>query len=134
RSDGHPRPAGCQVSWSRVDSGLCPEVLFFQAEDGIRNKLVTGVQTCALPISDLAARPDPRQPLPAPELPQRGHSAHVDGDPGKQIGRASCRERVYDTVGAVPAKTTKATINPAPHPPSPAQTVPYIRPTERRFA
>src|ERR1041384_8374680 len=26
-------------------------VLFFQAEDGIRDKLVTGVQTCALPIS-----------------------------------------------------------------------------------
>src|SRR2546423_7604068 len=24
--------------------------LFFQAEDGIRDKLVTGVQTCALPI------------------------------------------------------------------------------------
>src|SRR5205823_11939964 len=24
---------------------------FFQAEDGIRDKLVTGVQTCALPIS-----------------------------------------------------------------------------------
>src|SRR6266404_8679249 len=26
---------------------------FFQAEDGIRDKLVTGVQTCALPISFL---------------------------------------------------------------------------------
>src|SRR5205823_8310149 len=26
---------------------------FFQAEDGIRDKLVTGVQTCALPISVL---------------------------------------------------------------------------------
>src|SRR5205823_9117878 len=25
---------------------------FFQAEDGIRDKLVTGVQTCALPIFD----------------------------------------------------------------------------------
>ena len=25
---------------------------FFQAEDGIRDRLVTGVQTCALPISD----------------------------------------------------------------------------------
>ena len=24
--------------------------IFFQAEDGIRDKLVTGVQTCALPI------------------------------------------------------------------------------------
>src|SRR2546425_8643068 len=27
---------------------------FFQAEDGIRDKLVTGVQTCALPISQHA--------------------------------------------------------------------------------
>src|SRR5258708_10447485 len=27
---------------------------FFQAEDGIRDDLVTGVQTCALPISSLA--------------------------------------------------------------------------------
>src|SRR3989441_9368934 len=25
-------------------------IFFFQAEDGIRDKLVTGVQTCALPI------------------------------------------------------------------------------------
>src|SRR2546425_6629060 len=29
---------------------------FFQAEDGIRDKLVTGVQTCALPISPAANR------------------------------------------------------------------------------
>src|ERR1041384_8664945 len=29
--------------------GCCPWA-FFQAEDGIRDKLVTGVQTCALPI------------------------------------------------------------------------------------
>src|SRR5687767_15853323 len=28
----------------------CSTVFFFQAEDGIRDKLVTGVQTCALPI------------------------------------------------------------------------------------
>src|SRR6266404_7283315 len=30
---------------------------FFQAEDGIRDKLVTGVQTCALPISTARRRP-----------------------------------------------------------------------------
>src|SRR5260370_30599969 len=30
---------------------------FFQAEDGIRDSSVTGVQTCALPISDPALRP-----------------------------------------------------------------------------
>src|SRR5205823_9536327 len=29
----------------------------FQAEDGIRDKLVTGVQTCALPISAMWAPP-----------------------------------------------------------------------------
>src|SRR5436189_1890394 len=29
-------------------------VFFFQAEDGIRDTSVTGVQTCALPISPLA--------------------------------------------------------------------------------
>ena len=28
-------------------------VFFFQAEDGIRGRLVTGVQTCALPILSL---------------------------------------------------------------------------------
>ena len=30
-------------------------VFFFQAEDGIRDRLVTGVQTCALPISEVSA-------------------------------------------------------------------------------
>src|SRR5687767_15432141 len=41
-------------------------LFFFQAEDGIRDKLVTGVQTCALPILDgddggvLQARRDER--------------------------------------------------------------------------
>src|SRR5205823_2832127 len=34
----------------RVD--VC--VFFFQAEDGIRDKLVTGVQTCALPILSMS--------------------------------------------------------------------------------
>src|SRR5438105_5912634 len=29
---------------------LCVVFFFFQAEDGIRDPLVTGVQTCALPI------------------------------------------------------------------------------------
>src|SRR5258708_21479128 len=29
----------------------CILIFFFQAEDGIRDDLVTGVQTCALPIS-----------------------------------------------------------------------------------
>src|SRR5207248_6288185 len=33
----------------RKDRGV--DVFFFQAEDGIRDRTVTGVQTCALPIS-----------------------------------------------------------------------------------
>src|SRR2546422_7584777 len=33
---------------------------FFQAEDGIRDVAVTGVQTCALPISAVAATEPPR--------------------------------------------------------------------------
>src|SRR5258708_17301913 len=32
--------------------GVGQVVFFFQAEDGIRDDLVTGVQTCALPISN----------------------------------------------------------------------------------
>src|SRR6266446_3803082 len=32
------------------------DFFFFQAEDGIRDYKVTGVQTCALPIYDLSAR------------------------------------------------------------------------------
>ena len=38
------------VGWKsgRGDSGEC--FFFFQAEDGIRDYKVTGVQTCALPI------------------------------------------------------------------------------------
>src|SRR5207249_6646618 len=44
---------------------------FFQAEDGIRHRNVTGVQTCALPIS---APPSGRrrQPAGAPRSRQRG--------------------------------------------------------------
>src|SRR2546429_7235934 len=33
-----------------------PQVFFFQAEDGIRDVAVTGVQTCALPISVFTRR------------------------------------------------------------------------------
>src|SRR5206468_5259082 len=40
---------------------------FFQAEDGIRDLIVTGVQTCALPIS--RAPFFSRVPLPAPAKP-----------------------------------------------------------------
>src|SRR5205823_8688886 len=76
-------------------------VFFFQAEDGIRDKLVTGVQTCALPISPSSAtvrectgeavcalsRTVAEDGAPAPRLPF-------------EIGRASCRERVEISVVA----------------------------------
>src|SRR5258708_17672722 len=38
-----------------LDDAIDSLVFFFQAEDGIRDDLVTGVQTCALPISSLLA-------------------------------------------------------------------------------
>src|SRR6266404_8582114 len=41
---------------------------FFQAEDGIRDKLVTGVQTCALPISPTTDGSDPYFPCHAWKL------------------------------------------------------------------
>src|SRR5256885_5841586 len=43
---------------------------FFQAEDGIRDYKVTGVQTCALPISPTTAAPAPAPPSrPTPPAP-----------------------------------------------------------------
>ena len=40
-----------------IDVVECNCFFFFQAEDGIRDRLVTGVQTCALPISINPAAP-----------------------------------------------------------------------------
>src|SRR5206468_6293409 len=40
---------------------------FFQAEDGIRDLIVTGVQTCALPISRQGGGQEPSQWRPQPE-------------------------------------------------------------------
>src|SRR5688572_25829265 len=86
---------------------------FFQAEDGIRDLTVTGVQTCALPISEgeIAMHHGRNS-----EGADRGQlnvvaSLHVGNQsgiarlepapdrfqgigPGPEIGRASCRERV----------------------------------------
>src|SRR2546429_429869 len=87
---------------------------FFQAEDGIRDVAVTGVQTCALPISrearcspgsstapppEAMAPPATPPPMPtppppcAPCRPRCASSTAPSGSPAK-IGRASCRERV----------------------------------------
>src|SRR5947207_4224224 len=49
-------PAPRMSNWSRTtarvgcSSALPTSIFFFQAEDGIRDHCVTGVQTCALPI------------------------------------------------------------------------------------
>src|SRR5437879_13889016 len=85
---------------------------FFQAEDGIRDTSVTGVQTCALPIL-----------LPIVDNFQRALEVVHNGQQAEdqlavcelallfslilhpasvvQIGRASCRERVEMSVVAV---------------------------------
>src|SRR2546430_7636389 len=86
---------------------------FFQAEDGIRDLTVTGVQTCALPISQRRRCPFLRQSTRLPRvIPARPNLRGLfqlspPRDRKKQkvmllrlfqfapeIGRASCRERV----------------------------------------
>src|SRR5206468_5553606 len=47
---------------------------FFQAEDGIRDLIVTGVQTCALPISAGSSRAPTKRPTAGPSGPRRGRS------------------------------------------------------------
>src|SRR2546430_13701146 len=103
-----PRASGDTVAWSNI---CCRIVFFFQAEDGIRDLTVTGVQTCALPISfgeerlervdnttslrKLAEWKDSEKLIKAYEelfsnhdlLSKIGHNVF-------KIGRASCRERV----------------------------------------
>src|SRR5207245_3827905 len=101
---------------------------FFQAEDGIRDATVTGVQTCALPISPCESwprgsvrdrppagpgRPPPGPPAPAPPAP-RGRARYAAPRPlraardsrrrSRQIGRASCRESGEVGVGGGCAK------------------------------
>src|SRR5438132_2305372 len=51
---------------------------FFQAEDGIRDHCVTGVQTCALPISTLRYETGLER---AAGAPQGDGSNHPDGAP-----------------------------------------------------
>src|SRR5258706_8456272 len=84
---------------------------FFQAEDGIRDWSVTGVQTCALPICgtmkaiwDNIRGLDLLETLPYVKKGKVGAIGHSLGghnaiytavfDDRIKIGRASCRERV----------------------------------------
>src|SRR5207248_7136952 len=60
---------------------------FFQAEDGIRDRTVTGVQTCALPILP------PRAGGPGNPPRRRragGHGLHHLRAPGVSGGRLTC--------------------------------------------
>src|SRR5260370_32419391 len=96
------------------DTKVCLEFrrlfFFFQAEDGIRDSSVTGVQTCALPISRIAgnlrvdaSQFDPRSPYYDPKSsPDKPRWLTLDVQALRktrtlqiaEIGRASCRERV----------------------------------------
>src|SRR2546429_4622924 len=84
---------------------------FFQAEDGIRDVAVTGVQTCALPISHPFGQGHLREPGIFPHLSNRQRQVNLLQCSLKslairralpraslndlpEIGRASCRERV----------------------------------------
>src|SRR2546430_3413960 len=84
---------------------------FFQAEDGIRDLTVTGVQTCALPIYRSRApvrvvRALRRALPPAPRKETRARRSQSSrardrtscraprSCAASKIGRASCRERV----------------------------------------
>src|SRR5437763_9219680 len=99
----------------RSGAKVCTSVFFFQAEDGIRDTSVTGVQTCALPISyalqgNASVDPDLFGPAKAelgwvidllrgralPNLDEYHQEPTIDPKTklGHQIGRASCRERV----------------------------------------
>src|SRR2546425_12144781 len=88
---------------------------FFQAEDGIRDKLVTGVQTCALPISTKVTS---RTAGAGPATLRCGRrrcpgSKRVQwlglppGGTWRKIGRASWRERGEISVVAVSLKKKK---------------------------
>src|SRR6266699_6118716 len=73
----------------------CVVVFFFQAEDGIRDADVTGVQTCALPIS-LRRRPACRGAAlyrPDARRGARGNGAVLDGDRNGRAARSGRRLR-----------------------------------------
>src|SRR5688572_25284375 len=66
---------------------------FFQAEDGIRDLTVTGVQTCALPIS-YVVHESMLKSLPARPHTASGHGVHVLLTHTSTIGDAAYEEGV----------------------------------------
>src|SRR5438093_1703410 len=76
---------------------FCSLCFFFQAEDGIRDWSVTGVQTCALPIWDGGrcqnTIPVRRAVKRKPVFSLRHGSLAAQRPCKFQIGRASCREK-----------------------------------------
>src|SRR5256885_8711826 len=76
----------CICSRNAASSSILSFCFFFQAEDGIRDYKVTGVQTCALPILALELlggrqqRPD--APVPDADMAAAARMARVDHDPG----------------------------------------------------
>src|SRR5205809_8027964 len=95
---------------------------FFQAEDGIRDVAVTGVQTCALPIwknrpsFPLATTDGSSWSSGAGTVAARVASTEASEARKSsrysvvKIGRASCRERVYNSVVAVGYKNKEKVI------------------------
>src|SRR5206468_7280677 len=80
---------------------------FFQAEDGIRDLIVTGVQTCALPISLSCEQRLDHAARRGVVVHEQDSAFHVGGFGAWclcEIGRASCRERVEITVVEVSVK------------------------------
>src|SRR2546421_574077 len=71
---------------------------FFQAEDGIRDLIVTGVQTCALPISSASpwGRTGPRSPSctqgTSASWPSYGTRTRTTRSEERRVGK-ECRSR-----------------------------------------
>src|SRR5215216_5705793 len=79
---------------------------FFQAEDGIRDDLVTGVQTCALPISRLGSTRPPPLRLLGPAARARDLAADPsrrDEQPERRPRRLRCP---LCEIGSAPARST----------------------------
>src|SRR2546425_6129671 len=89
---------GVGVSSSPLASGV--KFFFFQAEDGIRDKLVTGVQTCALPI---CADPDGRPAGCRSRAPARRPAAALVGRPAARLGDLRAQRTRFVGGGLCPA-------------------------------